>query len=145
MTEPGTARRPAPPLALLLGYSGLIPFVGLTAGAFVLGAAWPVTWFTLYSAAILSFLGGIRWGVYATRTNPAPFDVIVSIAVSLWAVGSLLVPAVTSTLVLLLLGHLLTAGIDWVRPPAGQLAWLRRLRPQLSVVASICHLLLLLR
>ncbi len=147
MSDPDSAAgRPAPPVALLLGYSGLIPFVGLTAAAFVTadGSAWPTAWFALYSAVILSFLGGIRWGVYASRPDPNPFDVVFSIVISLWAFGSLLLDDTASTLTLLLLGHLLAAGVDWMRPPAGQSAWLRSLRPRLSVVASVCHVILLL-
>lgn len=58
----------APPLPLWLGLSGLLPFWGLAlAQASGLGFGWPAgtmaNALALYGATILSFLGGIRWGV----------------------------------------------------------------------------------
>ena len=59
-----------PPVTLWLGLAGLIPFVVL-AGALVLWLTLPVFGgpgairqaLVLYALAILSFLGGIRWGI----------------------------------------------------------------------------------
>lgn len=55
-----------PGIALLLGILGLIPFVALTvASAFTSQAlrSWLLFALCAYGAAILSFLGGIHWGL----------------------------------------------------------------------------------
>lgn len=60
-------------MALRLGYAGLLPFVG---GALLVWLVWPEAhpYVTLalsaYAATIVSFLGGVHWGV-AFR-EPAP-------------------------------------------------------------------------
>lgn len=62
--------RSIPPMALWLGIAGLIPFVGLTL-LYVLQLEGRIGWtpgyardvLVSYGAIILSFLGGIRWGV----------------------------------------------------------------------------------
>jgi Protein of unknown function (DUF3429) len=66
--------KPAPLMprsALLLGYGGVIPFVGT---GVVLWTMWPsemgqtaLQAQLVYAAVILSFLGGIRWGMVMTR------------------------------------------------------------------------------
>jgi hypothetical protein len=62
--------RAVPPVPLILGVAGLAPFFGL-AGLVAAGAAGvpgltgiaPATALLAYAALILSFLGGVRWGV----------------------------------------------------------------------------------
>ena len=65
-----------PPLwALRLGYAGLLPFV---LGALLIWLVWPEAhpYVTLglsaYAALIVSFLGGIHWGLAMRQTNPPP-------------------------------------------------------------------------
>lgn len=64
MPEPSPARIPIAPLAL--GIAGLVPFVGLS-GIIVLNAHLPAAeaWraLALYGAVILSFMGGVHWGL----------------------------------------------------------------------------------
>lgn len=63
---PRTARGPVPPAAQWLGALGAVPFVALAFIAlFVDGAPSMQVSFALsaYGAVILSFLGGIRWGL----------------------------------------------------------------------------------
>ncbi len=70
----GMNSKPAPLTprsALLLGYGGVIPFVGT---GVVLWTMWPsemgqtaLQAQLVYAAVILSFLGGIRWGMTMTR------------------------------------------------------------------------------
>ena len=71
---------PAIPIALWLGYAGLIPFVAGAALAWLLQPEWrPFTTAALsaYAAVIVSFLGGIHWGIGFRdgfdRTSPATF------------------------------------------------------------------------
>ncbi|MEQ1711965.1 MAG: DUF3429 domain-containing protein [Hyphomicrobium sp.] len=68
MSATSPARVPALPLAI--GIAGLIPFVGL-AGIIVLNPRLPAAdaWraLTLYGAVILSFMGGVHWGLAMAR------------------------------------------------------------------------------
>ena len=68
MSATSPARMPTLPLAI--GIAGLIPFVGL-AGIIVLNPRLPAAdaWraLTLYGAVILSFMGGVHWGLAMAR------------------------------------------------------------------------------
>lgn len=79
-----------PPAVLALGLGGLIPFV-VCAGAVVLRISLPVIGdparaLLLYGAIILSFLGGVRWGLAlrmaesGLRTRQFVISVVPSIA-----------------------------------------------------------------
>ena len=66
-----SALRAAPPPAVVLGFAGLIPFVGLA----LLVAFVPVPWYAFwlgtlsyYGALILSFVGALHWG-YAVHSG----------------------------------------------------------------------------
>lgn len=63
----------APPGALALGYAGLIPFWALAVGAAVPGplGVLSVQAYAVYAAAILAFLGGVRWGAEIAQTPQA--------------------------------------------------------------------------
>lgn len=90
MTEP--ARAEAPRRALWLGYAGLAPQVA--AFVVVLGGdpAWRFTALALgyaYAALIVSFLGGVWWGLAAQARAPVPRWVwIAAVLPSLVALGS---------------------------------------------------------
>jgi hypothetical protein len=97
MTDPSA---PPPPLALRLGYAGLAPFV---AGAllvwFVNAEAHPYATLALssYAAVIVSFLGGIHWGIAMRDGRPALFawgvvpPLVASIAVMMPASAGLVI------------------------------------------------------
>jgi hypothetical protein len=75
MRERDTRTAPAtgvPTAAAVLGYAGAIPFVTLALGTFVSGApgAFALQAVYAYAVAILSFLGGVHWGVALTRAEP---------------------------------------------------------------------------
>jgi len=56
----------------LLGYAGLIPFIGLSLASIMFegeGAQVAVIGLNLYAAVILSFLGGLHWGRIAGRAD----------------------------------------------------------------------------
>jgi len=63
----GEAMRGGPPLpAVVLGAAGLIPFVTLALACLMLpetGDSLPRLALNAYGATILSFLGGVRWGL----------------------------------------------------------------------------------
>ena len=66
-----------PPFALRLGYAGLIPFLG---GALLVWLVWPqmpmhayaTMALSAYAAVIVSFLGGIHWGIAFREAEPPP-------------------------------------------------------------------------
>jgi Protein of unknown function (DUF3429) len=72
-SEPQTVTRSAA-MARLLGYAGLAPFIALS--LWLYGIAPDHEWrngtillLLVYGAVILSFLGGVRWGVALARQN----------------------------------------------------------------------------
>jgi hypothetical protein len=75
VVEPGCAPAGAAPSAwaLRLGYAGLLPFV---AGALLVHLVWPelhpATTLALlaYAGTIVSFLGGIHWGIAMRAADP---------------------------------------------------------------------------
>lgn len=130
----------------LLGYAGLLPFLGLAiAAATGTGPENAAAWFAGYSAVILSFLGGIRWGLAsATDGGPTARDLVLAVALSLWGWFSLLLPVVQAQVAVLLAGHGAALAADRLLPAARQPAWLSQLRLVLSAGALICHAVVLL-
>ena len=124
-------------LAHRLGYAGLIPFVGL---AFQFEDTASVSAFMSYSAVILSFLGGIHWGV-AMRDNTFASDARLAICMlpSLFAWLALLLPIELG----LWVG--LAAFLVWWAWDRTQIEdeGYRRLRTHLTVVVSLCHIWLI--
>lgn len=140
---PSGATRPAPgpnPVALRLGYAGLVPFV--------LGAA--LVWLTYgdaqyystlalagYAAVVVSFLGGIHWGLGFRQAEPSPALFAWGVVPSLVAWIAVVMPAYAG---LVVLGIALIAcyAVDRrVYPRQGAAAWLV-LRFRLTAVASLC-------
>lgn len=126
-----------------LGYSGLIPFVGLAAASLLLdGALQTQALFALqaYAATILSFLGAIHWGL-ALRDPLTPSTGLLAWGVvpSLLAWVALMLDAI-SGLWLLAAGLWLCLAVDWrVYPRFGLNAWLG-LRLALTSIASLACL-----
>merc|ERR1719270_1692766 len=69
-----TGLRHAPPPALGLGLAGLIPFMAAPAYMYNAGVFLPsiATAQLTYGATILSFLGGVRWGLLASGSPLLP-------------------------------------------------------------------------
>ena len=63
-----------PTAAAVLGYAGAIPFVTLALATFVSGAVGVLSLQAVYAyaVAILSFLGGVHWGVALTTSRGEP-------------------------------------------------------------------------
>lgn len=126
------------PTARLLGFAGLLPqlaFVGLQLARPDPG--WSLLAFG-YGALILSFLGGIWWGVAASRRGPGPALFAVAVVPSLVAMA-LLIAAMTRLslrwpLVLLGSAILLTLLVDrWLAARGDVPADWMRLRVPLSL------------
>jgi hypothetical protein len=143
-SAPGLSRPPAgvgaPDWATRLGQAGLLPFV---AGALLVWLVhadlrpWVEHALAVYGALIVSFLGGIHWGVALRQPRPDPRLLGWGVTPSLLAwVGALMPPSAG----LALLGAALIACylVDRRLYPAhGLQAWLT-LRFRLTAVAALC-------
>ena len=122
-----------------LGYAGLIPFVLLAALMWLVDAELlPFVAIALggYAAAIVSFLGGVHWGIGFMKGETSPrFHFIWGIVPSLIAWLALMMPAYAA---LPLLGLVVVACYvvdSKTYPSAGLASWLP-MRLRLTVVAT---------
>lgn len=122
-----------------LGYAGLIPFVLLAALMWLVDTELlPFVAIALggYAAAIVSFLGGLHWGIGFMKGQDAPpFHFIWGVVPSLFAWVALMMPAYAA---LPLLGLVVVAcyAVDSkTYPTAGLANWLP-MRLRLTVVAT---------
>ena len=129
---------PLPALALQLGHAGLIPFVG---GAllvwFVTPEARPYATLALsaYAAVVVSFLGGIHWGIGFRDLSPGLFVWGVVPSLAAW-VAVMMPPSAGLVIHGLMLATCYLVDRR-VYPAHGLAAWLT-LRFRLSAVASLC-------
>ena len=137
---------PMPAVARYLGYAGVIPFAAMALNQFAGGplpADFALKVFLFYSAAILSFLGGIRWGSATRLEDGLGRELIIAVIPSLWAVVCLLLNDPDRSVWSLLAGFVLMGVVDVYRPAPGLAGWIRRLRAQLTVAVVMCHLLMI--
>ena len=123
-----------------LGYAGLAPFVLLAALMWLVDAELlPFVSIALasYAATIVSFLGGVHWGIGFMKGDAAPrFHFVWGVVPSLFAWLALMMPAYAA---LPLLGLVVVACYAVDRktyPEAGLASWLA-LRLRLTVVATL--------
>lgn len=125
--------------ARALGHAGLVPFVGgaglvwLVQGEAHVYAAMALA---AYAALIVSFLGGIHWGLAMRQSEPPPATLAWGVVPSLVAWPAVIMPAYAG---LVLLGLMLVVCYLVDRrsyPRLGAAAWLT-LRFRLSAVASL--------
>ena len=120
------ANRKVPP-ANVLGYAGVLPFA--TLALVHVFASDPVAdhalrGFLAYSAIILSFLGGVRWGV-ATRFDRFQSGALtISVLPSLWAFACLWWPDPLLAAWGLALGFAAMGLADWLVPAPGSVSWM---------------------
>ena len=150
MNNLDTARQPR--LPFLLGIAGLIPFLAGAIAVFVAPVLWQalaIKAFIFYSAVILSFLGGIQWGVAmgqeSSDTRGFKDRLVLSVVPSLLAWPALLIDYDDAALVLMV-GFLLVRLYERQRSSALRLpSWYQRLRSLLTAVVVLCHLAVLAR
>ncbi|MBI3155989.1 MAG: DUF3429 domain-containing protein [Burkholderiales bacterium] len=134
-----SSSHPLPPGARLLGLAGLIPFIaGALALALLDDAARVPAARVLagYAAVIVSFLGGVHWGLGFARPRAPTTIFLWGVVPSLIAWVALLLPPAAG-LVLLATMLVLCYGVDRaVYPRLGVAHWLP-LRRTLSVVAVL--------
>lgn len=127
-------------LITCLGYAGLVPFVLLAALMWLVDAKLlPFVAIALggYAATIVSFLGGVHWGVGFMKGDSAPrFHFIWGVLPSLFAWLALMMPAYAA-LTLLALTVVACYAVDRKTYPAAGLAHWLALRLRLTVVATL--------
>jgi Protein of unknown function (DUF3429) len=125
-------------LAHALGYAGLLPFIASAAAVWLLpsdSATMAAAAMSAYAAVIVSFLGGIHWGIGFRDGESASF--VWGVVPSLLAWGALLLPHLDWSLGASGVCLLLCWAVDRVRyPAAGLQAWLP-MRHVLTAVASL--------
>ncbi|CAD5372646.1 conserved membrane hypothetical protein [Rubrivivax sp. A210] len=142
-TVPASSSAPAESdpdrFALRLGYAGLAPFV---LGAALMWLVYPEVHpyvalaLSSYAAVVISFLGGIHWGM-AMRHQPPPHTLIAwGVVPSLLAWAAVMMPP-ASGLVIAALALLACYGVDRrLYPLHGAAHWLT-LRFRLSMLAAL--------
>jgi len=143
-------RTPIPKAPFWLGAGGLIPFVVIVSAMWALPAAYApplLFWLTAYAAVMLSFAGGVHWGLSMLHPDMAEQDQSVFMA---WSVVpalvgwiSLLMPPKTG-LILLIASFVIQYAADRQLAQRFRLvAWYLRLRAGLTAVAVLCLVLAL--
>ena len=127
-----------------LGYAGLIPFVMLAVLMWLVDAALlPFLAIALagYAATIVSFLGGVHWGIGFTQGDSAPrFHFIWGVAPALFAWLALMLSAQAALPLLALVVVACYVVDSKTYPAAGLASWLP-MRLRLTVVAALSCLL----
>ena len=128
--------------AKILGYSGLLPFAVLAVAHFYGSPPvrdWALQGFLAYGAIILSFLGGIRWGVASVDDRFQGAAPIIAVLPSLWAFACLLWPEPGQAVWALMAGFVLMGIADRWFPAPGSADWMVVLRVRLSSAVIACH------
>ena len=123
-------------MALWLGYAGLVPFVAVAAMTWLLppeSRLFAATVLSAYAAVIVSFLGGIHWGIGFRDGLPRLF--LWGVLPSLAAAAALMLPPRHGLLVHGIMLLVCYAVDRSVYPTLGLQAWLG-LRLRLSLVAA---------
>ncbi len=133
-------------LAILVGIAGLIPFIGLLTGLFLLPqySVALLGYFYLYSAGILAFMAGVYWPIAMQLDNCSyPLSPIVTMLLSqvfFVSAGLGLLLPVTGQIVLYTIAYLALYMVDarWMK--VYWPAWYLRLRLLLTSVVVVCQL-----
>lgn len=125
----------------LLGFGGLLPFLVLTALTLVGPDGWR-DWVSLgliaYGAVILSFLGGITWGLAVTRSQARDPLYLASMGPFAAAWIALLLPP-SFGLLLLMVAFLGSLANDFMLKRAGlSPGWFFSLRVTLTAIVVAC-------
>lgn len=145
-------RATIPSLALWLGLAGLLPFLVSVSVAWLAPIAWQmlaIQAFLYYSAVILSFLGGIQWGVAMSLETVGStgfrIRLLLSMVPSLIAWPALLLHPLTGAWVLAI-GFVLVRFHELSLHGRAELPdWYQSLRLHLTLIVLASHALLIWR
>lgn len=147
MTDP---TEKIPTIAIVLGFGGVSPFLGLTCLTIIFNEQIFTQVLVAYAATILSFLGGIHWGVamrsYSEDLNKTRLQnyLCLSIAPPLVAWATLLIENFAIALGILFIGFIsqLVVDVKAVKnrtlPP-----WYNALRVPLTIIVLLCLIVVL--
>ena len=136
---PGAVASPLPTAAITLAWAGVLPFLGLACAAWV--APWrdaAVPAFLAYSALILSFLGGVRWG-RAMAAGATPPQFAMAVLPSLWGWLAWLAMPPLPALAALACAFAVVAWWDVHADALDAPAAFRRMRRTVSAAVVACH------
>ena len=128
-----------------LGLGGLVPFIVLSlllmyAGRSFIAFDTLKLAFTAYSAVILSFLGGIRWGLSLQPGHQGTGTLVLSVLPSLLGWALMFVPS-PYMFAGFAAGFALTGLWDVMSARSGELPrWFGRLRLVISAVVTLCQI-----
>ena len=136
MSEPSLSFRRT---AFVLTGAGAIPFIGLVIAMAILEPPTNSTaglWLQTYSAVILSFLGGIRWGMAVARPpdHPAPLVLSVLPALAGWVILPFAIILMPGPGWYLGYALLFALQLIWDWSSRSMPAWFRELRLMISLV-----------
>ena len=130
-----------PTPALVWGWGGVIPFASI---CLILGfaepslAAFSQKVLVPYGAIILTFMGGVHWGLQMVREAPENLLYTTGIGPSMFAVLAILLP-VQPALIILSVGFVGLLLFDlWLMREGRVPRWYGRLRIQLTSAVLIC-------
>ncbi|MDP7378284.1 MAG: DUF3429 domain-containing protein [Pirellulaceae bacterium] len=135
-------------MGMRLGYLGLIPFVFGAVTALLSQELVSLAFqaFILYSLAILSFMGGVHWGLALITGTRQSTRLLISVVPVVAAWICLIALPAPLTLAVLGGGFIAQWFID--RPILAELpipSWYLEMRPRLTYVVAGCHLFMLFR
>ena len=135
-------------MGVRLGYLGLIPFVFGAVTALLSQELVSLAFqaFILYSIAILSFMGGVHWGLALITGTRQSTRLLISVVPVVAAWICLIALPAPLTLAVLGGGFIAQWFID--RPILAELpipSWYLEMRPRLAYVVAGCHLFMLFR
>lgn len=134
-----------------LGFAGLIPFIVLTLLALLdVQGQLAIAIFSAYSALILSFLGGVHWGlsmatVEADQRRPLQWSMLPSVA-GFFVLVAMALP-ICQDMVLAFLSVLALLHLFWLNYERRKLAahaWYLELRGRLTFTVVALHIILLI-
>lgn len=138
-------RAGVPQPALLLGYAGALPFIGCVVMALA-GVLMPppvaLLWLIGYGACILSFMGGIHFGLaIAAPQSPSFLRLGTSVLPALIGWAALLI-STDAGLILLAVAFAVLLAYDLAETKRGRVPpWYPKLRVPLTLIVVACLLL----
>lgn len=127
-----------PPLAGLLGYAGLLPFVGLSAALWLLSPTYQPLLnqaLLLYASLILTFMGAVHWGLAIQNlTNQHLFQLGISVLPALIAWFAFFLPEVLNYSILIIAFAMLCLFDARMARQGNAPGWYPRLRSPLTAV-----------
>ena len=135
-------------MGVRLGYLGLVPFVVGAVAALLSNelASIALQAFVLYSLAILSFMGGVHWGLALITGTRQRVRLLISVVpvIAAW----ICLMTLPTHLALAVLGGGFIAQWFVDQPILAELpfpSWYLEMRPRLAYVVAGCHLFMLFR